>query len=209
MSELAHDTVLPLEDTFILNPPRHSVLVRVTHWINSAAFLALVVSGIAILMAHPRLYWGQTGAFGGPALIEVPLPLDLDQSGWGRGLHFLAAWVCALNGAVYVLSGFLTRHFFNDKAYSAAQRLAYMSVVFALFPLMILSGLAMSPAVTSAFPFVVEVFGGHQSSRTIHFLIANLLVLFLIAHVVMVYLSDFGNKMRSMITGRESGRSGK
>ena len=76
---------------------RHSLLVRVTHWLNSFVFLALVVSGAAILLAHPRLYWGETGAFGSPAWIELPLPLNLYQTGWGRSLHFLAAWISVLN----------------------------------------------------------------------------------------------------------------
>ena len=76
-------------------PPRHSVLVRITHWITTLSFLALLVSGIAILLAHPRLYWGETGAVGAPSLIDLPLPFMLTgQSGWGRSLHFFAAWLC-------------------------------------------------------------------------------------------------------------------
>src|SRR5215831_16596314 len=94
--------------------PRHATALRITHWIHTVAFIGLLVSGVAILIAHPRLYWGETGAFGSPALIELPLPLNLDQSGWGRSLHFLAAWVCVLNGAVYVISGMLSRHFKTD-----------------------------------------------------------------------------------------------
>ena len=69
-------------------------MVRITHWINAASVAALLVSGVAILLAHPRLYWGETGAFGAPSLIDLPLPLVLTgQSGWGRSLHFLSAWV--------------------------------------------------------------------------------------------------------------------
>jgi thiosulfate reductase cytochrome b subunit len=95
--------------------PRHSVLVRITHWMTALSFSGLVVSGIAILLAHPRLYWGETGALGGPALIDLPLPLLLTgQSGWGRSLHFLAAWLCILNGLLYVMAGILTRHFRRD-----------------------------------------------------------------------------------------------
>src|SRR5215468_4547733 len=90
---------------------RHSLVVRITHWTNTAVFLALIISGIAILMAHPRLYWGETGAYGSPALIELPLSLDTYQSGWGRSLHFLSAWICVLNGVVYTTWGFLTLHF--------------------------------------------------------------------------------------------------
>src|SRR5580693_5160908 len=95
-----------------LDSPRHSAVVRITHWITAATFVAFVVSGIAILIAHPRLYWGETGGVGTPSLIDLPLPFVLvGQSGWGRSLHFLAAWVCVLNGVLYVLSGFATRHF--------------------------------------------------------------------------------------------------
>src|SRR5678810_614199 len=91
---------------------RHSVVVRVTHWINAAAFVGLVVSGIAILLAHPRLYWGETGGVGTPSIFDLPLPFMLTgQSGWGRSLHFLSAWVCVLNGLLYVVHGMVTRHF--------------------------------------------------------------------------------------------------
>ena len=94
-----------------VKPGRHSLLVRLTHWVNTAAFFAFLVSAVAILLAHPRLYWGESGGYGSPALIELPLPLNLDQSGWGRSLHFLAAWICVFNGIIYVISGLVTRHF--------------------------------------------------------------------------------------------------
>ena len=181
---------------------RHSLVVRVTHWINLLVFLSLIVSGAAILLAHPRFYWGETGAFGSPALLELPLPLNLDQSGWGRSLHFLSAWVCVLNGSVYVLAGFIS-HRFGKENYTAPQRFTYLAVVFILFPLMIASGLAMSPAVMSALPFIVRMFGGHQSARTVHFFITDILVVFVVGHVVMVYLAGFRSRMRGMTTGRE------
>src|SRR5262252_592548 len=111
MAELAQVGALPKRNPVAVRSPRHSSVVRITHWFNFLAFLALLTSGVAILLAHPRLYWGETGAFGSPALIELPLPLNLDQSGWGRSLHFLAAWLCVVNGTVYVLSGLWSRHF--------------------------------------------------------------------------------------------------
>src|SRR5262245_35367727 len=149
---------------------RHSLLVRITHWVNVLVFLALIVSGVAILLAHPRLYWGETGAFGSPALLELPLTLDLEQSGWGRSLHFLSAWICVFNGMIYVFSGLLYGHFTKGmRAYNMAQRLAYSAVVFVLFPLIVVTGLAMSPAVAAAVPGIVWIFGGYQSSRTMHF----------------------------------------
>jgi thiosulfate reductase cytochrome b subunit len=82
------------------------------------------------------------------------------------------------------------------------QRLTYLGVIFVLFPLMIWTGLAMSPAIASAFPAAVTVFGGQQSARTIHFFGSVILVLFLVVHIVMVCLAGFRNRMRDMITGR-------
>jgi thiosulfate reductase cytochrome b subunit len=185
---------------------RHSAVVRITHWINTIAFFGLLVSGIAILLAHPRLYWGETGNVGTPSLIDLPLPFVLvGQSGWGRSLHFLSAWFCILNGLLYVLSGFLTRHFqwkHSAGSYNASQRIAYLVVVAILFPLMIWTGLAMSPAITSVFPAFVTGLGGQQSARTIHFFIAAFLVLFLLAHVTMVCFAGFTSHVRAMITGK-------
>lgn len=95
--------------------PRHSGVVRITHWINTVSFFGLLVSGFAILLAHPRFYWGETGALGTPSLIDLPLPfMRGGPSGWGRNLHFLSAWVSVINGLVYVVSSILTRHLRKD-----------------------------------------------------------------------------------------------
>lgn len=92
--------------------PRRSAVVRLTHWATTVSFFGLLVSGAAILLAHPRLYWGETGAFGVPPLINLPLPLVLNgQSGWGRSLHFLSAWIAVATGLVYVVFGLSTPHF--------------------------------------------------------------------------------------------------
>ena len=191
---------------------RHSALVRVTHWLTAASFIALVVSGVAILLAHPRLYWGETGAVGTPSLLDLPLPFLLTgQSGWGRYLHFLSAWMAVLTGTIYVLGGMRVRHFREDlfrpaqpAKYNVVQRATYAAVVFVLFPLMIWTGLAMSPAVTSVLPMLVTSIGGQQSARTIHFLIASVLVLFVIGHVAMVALAGFSRHVGAMIVGGES-----
>ena len=61
-------------------PLRHTALVRITHWITTGAFGVLLLSGIAILLAHPRLYWGETGGVGGPSLIDLPVPFVLDTT---------------------------------------------------------------------------------------------------------------------------------
>ena len=188
---------------------RHTKVVRVTHWIHALSFVALAVSGAAILLAHPRFYWGETGYFDTPAAFELPLTVDLDQTGWGRSLHFLAGWIVVLNGFIYAMWGLVTSHFRNKfisaqarfPGYSFPQRLAYLGVVFGLLPLSILSGLTMSPAVTAAYPELFALFGGRQSARTIHFIVADLLVFFLIIHIGMTILTGFGRNMRSMILG--------
>ena len=217
---------------------KHSVVVRVTHWITAISFVGLLVSGIAILLAHPRLYWGETGAVGTDSLIDLPLPFVLTgQSGWGRYLHFLSAWVSLLTGLVYVVSGVLTEHFRKDllpaKAdlsltsvadvisnhlllrrptedetfqYNVLQQITYLSVVFVLFPLMIWTGLAMSPAITSVVPIFVTLLGGQQSARTIHFFAAGALVLFLVVHVAMIFLAGFRSRIGAMITGNAAVR---
>ncbi|MBZ5635203.1 MAG: cytochrome b/b6 domain-containing protein [Acidobacteriia bacterium] len=176
---------------------RHKFLVRATHWINFLSFLALAVSGVAILLAHPRFYWGETGYFDTAAAFELPLTVDLDQTGWGRSLHFLAAWIAVINGFIYVAWGLLSRHF-RYASYNFFQRLAYLGVVFGLLPVTILTGLTMSPAVTAAYPVLFAMFGGRQSARTIHFFAADLLMLFLLIHL---FMTIRGGLVRSMIMG--------
>jgi thiosulfate reductase cytochrome b subunit len=235
MADFVQVPVVASQGIDALGPPRHTALIRLTHWINTISFLALLVSGIAILLAQPGLYWGETGFFSGPSLINFPITQNEHQSGWGRSLHFLAAWIFVANGGFYVLSGLLTNYFRSSllparsqfswrtihqtlwiqlrlqrpadeefHTYNFIQRLAYLVVIFLLSPLVIVSGLAMSPAIASALPALVETFGGHQSARTIHFLVMSLLTLFLVIHVVMVSLSGFRRRMRAMITGRSN-----
>jgi thiosulfate reductase cytochrome b subunit len=216
----------------------HSPLVRVTHWITTASIAALVASGFAILLAHPRLYWGEAGNFDMASWVDLPLPLVYDHSGWGRSLHFLSAWVVVLTGVVYVVSGLAQSHFrrhflpargelrpralFGEMAdhvrlrvrkgragprYGVLQKLAYLGVVFAVLPLVVLTGLTMSPMVTASHPWLFTMFGGRQSARTIHFILSCSLVLFVAVHVVMVAASGFGRQLRGMTIGEKgSGR---
>lgn len=235
MAESAYLRGLATRDRDAEETSRHSALVRITHWITTVSFFCLVISGVAILLAHPRLYWGETGARGSPSLIDLPLPfvLDVPIRGPGRYLHFLAAWVTLFAGLIYVIGGLFTRHFrrhllpaksdltwkrirqvivkhlrfewpSNEEAvtYNLLQRLTYLLVVFALFPLMFWTGLAMSPAITSVFPMIVTILGGQQSARTLHFFAASFLVLFLVIHILMVSLAGFVVRTRAMITGR-------
>jgi len=218
---------------------RHSFVVRITHWIHAVCFIAFVLSGLAILLAYPRLHWGETGTLGAPALVDLPLPmvLDLGIRGPGRYLHFLTAWVALFSGLLYAVSGLYTNHFRRDllparsdlrwqtirnvvshhvhlrrsmrddvHRYNVLQRVSYSVVVFGLFPFMFLTGFAMSPSITSVFPVFATMFGGHQSARTLHFVAANLLILFVMVHVAMVSLSGFGRRCRAMITGYSAAR---
>jgi len=225
--------------------PRHSAVVRVTHWITVLCFFALLVTGTEILISHPRFYWGETGTVLTTPLFQLPIPSSRrlvptgynyvmpDQNGWSRALHFQAAWIGVLTGLLYAMSGLLTKHFRKDlvprkadlswrvllnallkplrfqrpdaaeaSSYNGLQRLTYLSVIFVLFPLVIWSGLAMSLAFASAFPWSVTLLGGRQSARTIHFFVSIALVLFLFVHVFMVSLAGFSIRTRAMITGR-------
>lgn len=216
-------------------------MVRVTHWILAACFFALLVSGIEIVISHPRFYWGEAGNVNTPALFHVPIPASRatvptgygyvlpDQNGWSRYLHFQAAWAAVLTGLLYAVWGVFTGHFRKNLfpaelawgeiadhlrfkrpgaaeawSYNVVQRITYLFVIFVLGPLVVWTGLAMSPAVASAFPPVVTVFGGQQSARTIHFFVTIFLVAFLLVHIVMIFLAGFTNRMRAMITGRAS-----
>ena len=89
-----------------------------------------------------------------------------------------------------------------SKRYNVLQKLAYLIVIFVLLPLVILMGLAMSPGFDALWPGWVDIFGGRQSARTIHFIVAWLLVAFVLIHVFEVIVTGFWNNMRSMITGR-------
>jgi len=229
---------------------RHSALVRVTHWIATLCFFALLISGIEIVISHPRFYWGETGNVGTTPLFKLHIPSSRskvqtgygyvlpDQNGWSRYLHFQAAWLVILTGLLYVISFLFTGHLRKDLlpgkgdlswrafssviakhlrferpsaaeawSYNVLQRLSYLFVIFVLFPLVIWTGLAMSPGFVSAFPTTATVFGGQQSARTIHFFVTLALVLFLVVHVVMICVAGFRSRMRAMITGRADGKN--
>jgi thiosulfate reductase cytochrome b subunit len=104
-----------------------------------------------------------------------------------------------------VIANHVSLRFASDAdawSYNVLQRLTYLLVIFVLFPLVISTGLAMSPAIASAFPSAVAIWGGQQSARTIHFFVSVMLVGFLVVHVAMVGLAGFRSRMGAMITGR-------
>ena len=206
--------------------PRHSAIVRVTHWTTTLCFVALLVSGLEIIVSHPRFYWGENGNVLTPALFSIPIPASRstvptgydyvlpDQNGWSRYLHFEAAWALVLTGLVYGVFGLLSGHFrrnlvpeikrtIEDEAwsYNPFQRLAYLAVIFVLFPHVIWTGLAMSPAFVSAVPSTVTLLGGRQTARTLHFFVSIALVVFVLVHVVMVWRAGFVRRVAAMITG--------
>ena len=88
------------------------------------------------------------------------------------------------------------------KRYNVLQKLTYLFVALVLLPLMLITGLAMSPGMDAAFPLLLEILGGRQTARTIHFIAASGIVLFVVVHLVMVLISGVWNNLRSMITGR-------
>lgn len=97
-----------------MSEPRHRAIVRVTHWIVVVSVAGLLVSGVGILISHPRLYWGETGSLGTESLIDLPIPFIVGPSVWNRPIHFLFAWTLVLAGLAYVVGGLVTRHFRTD-----------------------------------------------------------------------------------------------
>ena len=227
-----------------MEAPRHSALVRITHWLTVISFVALLVTGLEIVVSHPRFYWGETGNVHMKPLFTIPIPSSResvptgygyvmpDENGWSRYLHFESAWLLVLTALVYGISSLLNGHFRRDlvpdreqrslraygkrikrylqrrapdadesASYNVLQRTTYLLVIFGLFPLVILTGLALSPSFNAAFPFLVNSFGGRQSARTLHFFLTWSLVLFFVVHVVMIAASGFWRRTRGMITG--------
>jgi thiosulfate reductase cytochrome b subunit len=165
---------------------------------------------------------------GFPWSVTIPGERNLSM---GRRWHFFFAWLFVLNGLVYLVYSLVSGHLARDlapgarelkhigvsiwehirlrfpqgeeaKRYNVLQKLAYLLVALVLLPLMLLTGLAMSPGMDSAFPILLDIFGGRQSARTIHFITASGIVLFVVVHLVMVLLTGVWNNLRSMITGR-------
>jgi thiosulfate reductase cytochrome b subunit len=220
---------------------RHSLAVRVCHWINAAAFFGLLVTGFAIFVTYPELYWGQVGYRGHePSFGLADLGIENNPWAWidgprrwGRNYHFTFAWIFVINGLTYLALGLLrrrlmsrmlpTRHELTMRhlaadirshlhlrmpgsvaadGYNILQKLSYLVVIFVLSPLIVITGLGQSPAITTVAPWLLDTFGGHQSLRTLHMISILLLTLFVLVHVFQVFVSGFVNEMRSMITGR-------
>ncbi len=172
--------------------------------------------------------YGQPVARGFPAWITLPSQRWLAMA---RRWHFFFAWVLFVNGVAYLAYTIASRHLTRDllptardwrsigrsivdhlmlrhpqgeasRRYNILQKLAYLGVILVLFPLMIVMGWAMSPGLDALAPGWVDLFGGRQSARTLHFVAAGLLVTFAFVHIFEVIVSGFWNNLRSMITGR-------
>ncbi|MFC0206106.1 cytochrome b/b6 domain-containing protein [Novosphingobium soli] len=256
---------------------RHRLSTRLWHAVNAVALLVLLMSGLMIFNAHPRLYWGEYGANFDHAWLRVgsartggveqgyleiaghrwdttgTLGLWTDDAGhvqrravpgWatipsryslamGRTWHLAFAWVLALGLLAYLLRSLVNGHLRRDihiapaewrparvwrdirdharlrfpagaaaLRYSVLQKMAYAAVLFVFLPAMILTGLAMSPGTDAWLPLASEIFGGRQSARSVHFLCAAALLLFVLVHVLMVILSGPANALRGIVTGR-------
>lgn len=251
---------------------RHSLLVRVTHWLAFLSVTLLLMSGLQIFNAHPALYWGRASNFAHPvASIDAVIRHDeiagmttilghkfmttgvLGVSGtvgnrqerafprWttlpsdqnlaaGRHWHFFFGWVLLIDGFVYFAAGLSGGHIWRDlvpsrhgfrhigrsvldhlrlqfprgteaRHYNVLQQLSYLVILFIVLPILVLTGLTMSPGLDAAFPVLPVLFGGRQSARTVHFIAAAALLGFVAVHVAMVVLSGMWNSMRLMIIG--------
>jgi len=271
------ESVAPKE----LRPPgvrwiyRHTLPVRLAHWINVLCLPILVMSGLQIFNAHPALYLGERSDRDRPILsldstysessgirgITTVFGYSFDTTGWfgasadsdgrihrrgfpawatipshqwlamGRRWHFFFAWIFVINGLLFGLYALFSRHLDRDMIpfkkdlrgigqavqnhlrfhpatgeeaghYNVLQKLAYTGVVFVLGPLVILTGLTMSPRMDAAFPVLLTLFGGRQSARTIHFIVCFSFVGFIGIHLFMVVVSGLWNNLRSMVLGR-------
>jgi thiosulfate reductase cytochrome b subunit len=252
---------------------RHRLATRIWHWINAVVVFVMIMSGLMIFNAHPRLYWGkyganydhawlQIGAVGDRGILQVGsvqvpttgvLGLWTDKNervqhlafpGWAtipsyysladaRRWHLLFAWALVIGGLGFWGISFANRHVLGDllptrkelapghlwrdikdhaclrlpageaaATYNVLQKISYVGVLFILLPLLVLTGLAMSPGMNASWPFLLDIFGGRQSARSIHFLAMTAMVLFILVHLLMVLLAGPVNEIRSMITGR-------
>lgn len=251
---------------------RHRLSTRIWHWVNALAVFVMLMSGLMIFNAHPRLYWGEYGANFDRAWLQIGATptsgyLQIGETripttgvlgrwtdgdgnvqtrafpGWAtipstynlalaRRWHLAFAWLLAFPLLFYMVRGLINRHVQRDLAlrrdevrpshlwrdikdharlrfptgeaalrYNILQKLSYIGLSFVLLPLVILTGLTMSPAIDAAWPWLLDLFGGRQSARSIHFIAAALIALFIVVHLLLVLLSGPINETRSMITG--------
>lgn len=161
---------------------------------------------------------------GFPAAVTIPSYRDLAT---GRVVHFFFAWLLVVTLLVWLVASLANGHLRRDiiptradladlpgdiarhlrfrvhhgARYGVLQKLAYCAVLFGLFPLVVLTGLSMSPGMNAGFPWLLDLFGGRQTARTLHFAAMAMLVVFFLVHILMVLVAGPVNELRSMITG--------
>lgn len=159
-----------------------------------------------------------------PGAVTIPSYRDLAT---GRVVHFFFGWVFVATMLIWFVASFINGHIRRDivpkradlagipgdvadharfrfkhgRSYGPLQKLSYFTVFFILFPLIVATGLTMSPGMDAAWPWLLDIFGGRQTARTIHFTVMVLLVAFFIIHIIMVFAAGPINELRSMVTG--------
>ena len=253
---------------------RHRLSTRLWHWTNVITVVIMLMSGLMIFNAHPRLYWGKYGANADYAWLQIGATqantgflrignLTVETTGllgrwtdsdgqvrnrafpsWAtlpqgynlaiaRRWHLSFAWLFAVGVTAYLIRSLVNRHLQRDlvptaeevkpshvwadikhhaklqfptgeaaRRYNVLQKFAYLSVLILLIPGMILTGFTMSPGLDAALPWLLDLFGGRQSARSLHFIFAMGIVAFILVHLLMVVLAGPINEVRSMITGR-------
>ena len=251
---------------------RQTRWTRATHWLWAISLFFLMLTGLQIFNAHPKLYFGNKSGFeyenavldigarqegndvvgytkvfgtefnttgflgvsGSSSLTQTfqafPPALTIPSNrslATGRIIHFFFAWILVGTLLVWAVASLVSGHlrrdlvitgtdlknlpqdvknharlkFHHTKEYNTLQKLAYASVLFIAFPLMILTGLSMSPNFNASAPWLLDIFGGRQSARTIHFLTMLFLIGFFIIHMLMILAAGPLNELRSIITG--------
>ncbi len=245
---------------------RQSVWTRLTHWIWAVCLFFLLLTGLQIFNAYPKLDIGKESGFeydtsifeigarqvgdevrgftrvfgrefdttgilgvsGGrvqafPPAVTIPSNRDLAT---GRVIHFFFAWLLVATLAVWLVASSLNGHlrqllprgqdlravgqdiadharlrFHHRRRYGALQKLSYAGVMFILLPLMILTGLSMSPSFNAVAPWLLDIFCGRQTARTLHFAVMLALIAFFVIHILMVLVAGPINGLRSMLSG--------
>ncbi|MES2288617.1 MAG: cytochrome b/b6 domain-containing protein [Pseudomonadota bacterium] len=223
---------------------RHRLFTRVWHWVNAVAVFVMLMSGLMISNAHPRLYWGEYGANfdrpwldlnhylpGGrfPGWATIPSTYSLAD---GRLWHLAFAWVFAFGFLAFLIVGLVNRHIRRDLSlkkgelaprhllaevvhhaqlkfptgvaalnYNTLQKITYILVLFVIFPTLILTGLFLQPGLSPLTGWAIDLLSGRATARSVHFICAGFVALFIAVHLLLVILAGPINEIRSMITG--------
>lgn len=213
---------------------KHAISTRLWHWVNAAAIIVLFMSGLNISNAHRYLYWGNYGfdpadawakVIRFPGWATIPQHYNLAVA---RDWHVLAAWPFAAGLLAIWVVMLVNGHFRSDLAterrdwtpaavlaslrapadqrYNPVQRILYGMIFGVLLPLMVVTGLAISPGFEPAAPWLVDALGGRQSARSLHFIVAWAIFGFFVVHIVLA-LANW-RRIVDIITGGHTGTDG-